>query len=234
MDVSVVIPVNNEVENIEPLVEDLLDVLGQAGKSFEILFVDDGSGDGTPDLIGQLRASNPAIRMIQFDANYGKTAALKAGFAAARGEILIIMDGDRQNDPVDIPRFLEEMENNDIVCGMRRKRLDSKWRLIQSRIANRIRDAITGDGVGDSGCGYQALRRACLKDIKLYEGMHRFLPCLFQLEGYRFAQIPVRHHPRIAGRSKYPFWSRLRRALVDLLAVRWMIKRTIRYNIVDE
>ncbi len=94
-------------------------------------------------------------------------------------------------------------------------------------MANRVRDAVTGDGVRDSGCGYQALRRACLKDIKLFEGMHRFLPCLFQLEGYRFAQIPVIHHPRTAGVSKYPFWSRLRRSVVDLLAVRWLIQRTI-------
>lgn len=231
MDLSIVIPVKNELENLEPLTEELLDVLGQTGKSHEIVFIDDGSDDGSPELIERLRAANPAIRLVRFDRNYGKSAALKAGFAAARGDIIIIMDGDRQNDPADIPKFLEAIEGGDIVCGIRQKRLDSKWRLIQSRIANRIRDKVTGDGVRDSGCGYQALRRACLKDIKLFEGMHRFLPCLFQLEGYRFNQIPVRHHPRTAGVSKYPFWSRLRRAFVDLLAVNWMKNRTIRYKI---
>ncbi|MCE5228857.1 glycosyltransferase family 2 protein [bacterium] len=231
LDLSVVIPVKNERENIEALVEELLEVLRETGRSFEVLFIDDGSDDGTVEEINRRRAAEPAIKLVRFDRNYGKSAALKAGFQAAEGEIVIIMDGDRQNDPVDIPRFLEAIEGFDIVCGVRRKRLDTKWRLIQSRIANRIRDAITGDGVRDSGCGYQALRRACLKDIKLFEGMHRFLPCLFQLEGYRFNQIPVMHHPRTAGVSKYPFWSRLRRAFVDLLAVRWMINRTIRYKI---
>lgn len=231
MDLSIVIPVRNEAENIEPLTEELLDVLGQTGKAFEVIYVDDGSDDGSPELIEQLRADNPAVRLVRFDRNYGKSAALKAGFAAAGGEIVIIMDGDRQNDPVDIPRFLEAIQGCDIVCGIRRRRLDSWWRLMQARVANRVRDAVTGDGVRDSGCGYQALRRACLKDIKLFEGMHRFLPCLFQLEGYRFGQIPVIHHPRTAGVSKYPFWSRLRRALVDLLAVGWMKKRTIRYRI---
>lgn len=235
MDLSIVIPVKNERENLEPLTGELVEVLGQTGKSYEIVYIDDGSDDGSPELIERMRAANPAIRLVRFERNYGKSAALKAGFAAAEGDIIIIMDGDRQNDPVDIPRFIEAMEEgNDIVCGVRRRRLDSKWRLIQSRIANRIRDKVTGDGVRDSGCGYQALRRACLKDIKLYEGMHRFLPCLFQLEGYKFSQIPVLHHPRTAGVSKYPFWSRLRRAFVDLLAVNWMKNRAIRYRIRQE
>jgi glycosyltransferase involved in cell wall biosynthesis len=229
-----VIPIKNESGNLPFLVEDLNKVLRPLGKAFEIVFIEDGSTDNSYEIILQLQAQNPEIRCIRFDRNYGKSAALQAGFERARGEFIIIMDGDRQNDPVDIPKFLEAIQNVDIVCGYRARRLDHKWRLIQSRIANRIRNAFTHDGVRDSGCGYQALRRACLRKIKLYGGMHRFLPCLFQMEGYTFAQIPVLHHPRVAGISNYPFWQRLRRATVDLFAVRWMLYRRIAFKVSEE
>ena len=197
-------------------------------------FIDDGSTDNSYQVILQLQAQDPLIRALRFDRNYGKTAALTAGFERARGDVIIIMDGDRQNDPQDIPQFLEKIKDYDIVCGYRARRLDSWWRLKQSRIANWIRNKFTHDGVRDSGCGYQALRRSCLTKIRLYGGMHRFLPCLFQMEGFSFAQIPVLHHPRTAGVSNYPFWQRLRRATVDLLAVRWMLYRHIRYQVSDE
>lgn len=234
IDISIVVPIRNESENVPALVEDLQKVLKPRAQCFEILFIDDGSTDSSYAVIQELKRLHPEIRVIKFERNYGKTAALQAGFERALGEVLIIMDGDRQNDPVDIPGFLEKIKDYDIVCGYRARRLDSKWRLIQSRIANRIRNAFTHDGVRDSGCGYQALRRECLKKIKLYGGMHRFLPCLFQMEGFTFAQIPVLHHPRVAGVSNYPFWQRLRRATLDLLAVRWMLYRRIAYKISEE
>ena len=171
------------------------------------------------------------MRGIRFARNRGKTAALEAGFARAAGEFVVIMDADGQNDPEDIPALLDALREADIVCGTRRRRLDSKFRLVQSRVANGIRNAITRDGILDSGCGYQAFRRACLPSIKLREGMHRFLPCLFKIEGYRLAQVPVGHHPRSAGRSNYHFWSRTVQATLDLMAVRWMIVRSLRYRI---
>jgi dolichol-phosphate mannosyltransferase len=231
---SIVVPVKNESENLPLLVEDLRCVMASRPEAYEIVFIEDGSTDNSYQVIRQLQAQHPAIGCIKFDRNYGKSAALTAGFARARGEVIIIMDGDRQNDPADIPQFLEKVKDYDIVCGYRVRRQDSWWRLKQSRIANRIRNAFTHDGVRDSGCGYQAFRRACLKDVRLYSGMHRFLPCLFQMEGYSFAQIPVRHHPRRAGVSNYPFWQRLRRSTMDLLAVRWMLHRHIRYQVSDE
>lgn len=234
VDLSVVIPIKNESENLPLLVRDLMAVLSQCKETYEILFIDDGSTDDSYQVMRQLQAEQPCIRAIQFDRNYGKTAALSAGFERARGEVIIIMDGDRQNDPVDIPKFLEAIRGHDIVCGYRARRLDSWFRLAQSRIANRIRNKFTRDGVRDSGCGYQALRRACLAKIRLYGGMHRFLPCLFQMEGFSFTQIPVLHHPRTAGVSNYPFWQRLRRACVDLFAVRWMLFRRISYKVSDE
>lgn len=234
IDLSIVIPIKNERDNLPLLMNDLRKALAGRPETFEVIFVDDGSTDDSFDVMLKLQQEYPEIRILRFDRNYGKTPALSAGFARARGEVIVIMDGDRQNDPADIPNFLEAIRDCDIVCGYRRKRLDSRWRLIQSRIANRIRQAFTHDGVRDSGCGYQALRRSCLTRIHLFGGMHRFLPCLFQMEGFRFRQIPVLHHPRTAGVSKYPFWQRLRRSTLDLLAVRWMLHRRVRYTISDE
>lgn len=234
LDLSIVVPVKNESGNLTFLVEDIFKALQPVGTRFEIVFIEDGSTDNSYEVILKLQAAHPQIRCIRFDRNYGKSAALQAGFERARGEAIVIMDADRQNDPVDLPKFIEKVKEFDIVCGIRAKRLDSKWRLVQSRIANRIRNAFTHDGVRDSGCGYQALRRSCLKKIKLYGGMHRFLPCLLQMEGYTFAQIPVLHHPRMAGVSNYPFWQRLRRSVLDLFAVRWMIYRHIAYKISEE
>jgi glycosyltransferase involved in cell wall biosynthesis len=234
VDVSVVIPIRNESENMPHLVGDLFNALLPTGYTFEIIFIDDGSTDNSWTVMLGLRKQHGEIRCVKFELNAGKSAALQAGFERARGRYILIMDGDRQNDPVDIPRFLEKLKDYDIVCGFRANRLDSKWRLIQSRIANRIRNRFTRDGVHDSGCGYQAFRRACLKNIKLYGGMHRFLPCLFQLEGFTLAQIPVLHHPRVAGVSNYPFWRRFRRATIDLFAVRWMLKRRIAFKVQEE
>jgi glycosyltransferase involved in cell wall biosynthesis len=234
VDLSIVIPIKNESENLSLLMADLLAVLAQGRETYEIIFIDDGSTDCSCQVLEQLQLQSPVLRAIRFDRNYGKTAALSAGFEQARGDTIIIMDGDRQNDPLDIPHFLKALEEgHDIVCGYRIKRSDNWFRRLQSRIANRIRNLFTHDGVHDSGCGYQAMRRECLKKIRLYSGMHRFLPCLFQMEGFSMAQIPVRHHPRMAGVSKYPFWRRLRRAGIDLIAVRWMLSRRIAYRMID-
>lgn len=233
MDFSIVIPVKNESLNLPGLVNDIASACKPLGKSFEVVFIDDGSTDNTYGVIKDLAKQHDFIRALQFDRNYGKTAALEAGFEKAQGEVIIIMDGDRQNDPCDIPKFLEQIPPYDIVCGYRQKRLDSWFRLAQSRFANKIRNSITKDGVRDSGCGYQAFRKECLKKIKLHTGMHRFLPCLFQMQGFKFSQIPVKHHPRSAGVSNYPFFSRTLGPLNDLFAVRWMQNRKIDYRVKD-
>jgi len=212
-------------------VRDIETVCREMNRQYEVVFVDDGSTDNTCRVIRDLMEQYPFVQYIQFDRNYGKTAALEAGFEKARGEVIVIMDGDRQNDPSDIPSFLEKIPPYDIVCGYRVRRRDSWFRLAQSRFANKLRRMVTNDGVRDSGCGYQALRKECLTRIKLFTGMHRFLPCLFQMEGFRFTQIPIKHHPRRAGVSNYSFFSRTLGPLKDLWAVRWMMKRNIAYRI---
>jgi glycosyltransferase involved in cell wall biosynthesis len=229
---SLVVPVKDEAENLPALVSQIREALRDDVGGWELICIDDGSTDDSVAVLRRLRAETGInLRVIVFDRNYGKTAALAAGFERAAGEIVVIMDADCQNDPADLPAFLDAIADKDIVCGFRARRLDSRFRLWQSRLANRIRNRFTRDGVRDSGCGYQAIRRDLLRKVKLYEGMHRFLPCMVQMEGGRFGQIEVRHHPRIRGQSKYPFWSRLRRAAVDLWAVRWMIDRRIAFTI---
>lgn len=235
VDLSLVIPVKNESGNLPLLFADIVKVMAARPERYEIVFIEDGSTDDSYAVLARLKQQNPGlIRLIKFERNFGKSAALAAGFERARGEYIIIMDADRQNDPVDIPKFLDAVRQYDIVCGYRQKRLDNWFRLAQSRIANRIRNWFTHDGIRDSGCGYQALRRACLGKIRLYGGMHRFLPCLFKMEGFQLGQVPVLHHPRTVGVSNYFFWTRLRRSLLDLLAVRWMIYRHIAYRVSEE
>ncbi|HSE94822.1 MAG TPA: glycosyltransferase family 2 protein [Methylomirabilota bacterium] len=231
---SVVIPAYNEAANVEACYREVRGVLEALGQSFEILFVDDGSTDGTfPTLAGLARA-DPRLRVLRLRRNAGQTAALDAGFRAARGDVIVTMDADLQNDPADIPRLLAALVGNDAACGWRVNRRDPWTKRAASRIANRVRRYVTGDGIHDTGCTLKAFRREALGRLRLYRGMHRFLPALIRLDGFRVTEVPVGHRPRRAGQSKYGNWGRLWTGLADLWAVRWMARRHLRYEIDEE
>jgi len=233
VDLSVVAPVFNERENLDALVAELIETLDPTGLRFEILLVDDGSTDGSSERITELaRNHGGRLRGIHFRVNRGQTAAFDAGFRAARGRYVVTIDADLQNDPRDIPRLLVALERHDAAVGFRERREDNWLRRVSSRIANWIRNRLSADDIIDTGCSLKAFRRDCLADLKLYTGMHRFLPTLLRIEGYRVTQIPVGHRPRRAGTSKYGVGNRAIRAFADLLAVRWMKKRRLGYEVV--
>jgi glycosyltransferase involved in cell wall biosynthesis len=227
---SIVIPVYNEVENIRPLVEQLRAALVDWHGPLEFLFVDDGSTDGTLDALRTAQATDRRIRVAHFRRNLGQTAALAAGFRLARGRALVTLDGDLQNDPAEIPRLVALLQNWDVVCGVRVRREDNWWKRISSRIANGFRNWATRDDIIDTGCTLKAFRRESLERLELYRGMHRFLPTLLKMKGCRVTQVPVRHRPRLHGRTKYGTWGRLVKGLADVWAVRWMQKNWIDFE----
>jgi dolichol-phosphate mannosyltransferase len=231
---SVVIPVKDERDNLPSLTEQLLKVLGSQEGSrtapFEIWYIDDGSTDGSGPLLDKLAAQHPEVRVLHFDRNYGKTAALDAGFRHTTGELVVELDGDLQNDPADIPKLISMAAQYDLVCGWRQDRHDSLIRKLSSRIAFLVRNMVTRDGVHDTGCPLKVFRRAVLERLQLFEGMHRFFPTLALMHGFTVTEVPVRHYPRVHGRSKYGLWNRLFASLYDLVAVRWMMRRVLRYK----
>ena len=231
---TVVIPAYNERANVEPCYRELVGVLEAHGQSFEVVFVDDGSSDGTGDVLRQLAGADPRIRVLRLRQNAGQTAALHAGFQAAQGAVVVTMDADLQNDPHDIPKLLAALPGHDAVCGWRVDRHDPWTKRIASRIANRVRDRFTRDGVHDTGCTLKAFRRQAIQGLHLYRGMHRFLPALLQMEGMRVTEVSVSHRPRQAGVSKYGNWGRLWAGLADLFAVRWMARRRLEYEVEEE
>lgn len=232
--ISVVIPAYNEIESLRPLTEELLEVMRGLGQEFEILFVDDGSRDGTRDLMRRLAGEHAEVHFIGFKQNRGQTAAMAAGFKHIRGDIVVTLDADMQNDPRDIPRLLEKLDNYDVVCGWRQKRHDSLVRRVSSRVANYVRNKLSNEEIVDVGCSLKVYKRECVDKLKLFEGMHRFLPTLVKLEGYSVIEVPVNHRPRELGTSKYNIRNRIMKAFLDLLAVRWMKRRYIRYEIEEE
>jgi dolichol-phosphate mannosyltransferase len=231
IDISVVVPVYNEEENLPVLIPQIAEVLGPLGRTYEMIFVDDGSQDRSRHLLKEMALQYPEIRILGFKKNCGETAAGAAGIKEARGGIVVTIDADLQNDPRDIPRMLDHLNEYDMVTGWRQKREDSWVKRITSKIANRIRNSLSGEEIQDSGCTFRVYKRECLRDIKLYNGMHRFIPTLVKMEGYRVIEIPIAHHPRKFGVSKYTTWNRMWRAFIDLLAVKWMKSRHIRYEI---
>ncbi len=231
---SVVIPVFNEAESLGPLWTELQPVLDGLGRPYEVIFVDDGSQDQSRDLIKTLRDQHTEVHLVSLRRNAGETAATDAGFRAARGQVVLTMDSDLQNDPKDIPLLLDHLSSWDAACGFRIKREDSWIRRVSSRIANGVRNAITQERIRDSGCTFRAIRRECLAALKLYSGFHRWLPTLLRLEGFRVIEVPVNHRPRRFGRSKYGIRNRLWRGLYDLLVVRWMKRRHLRYEVIEE
>jgi dolichol-phosphate mannosyltransferase len=225
-DISVVVPVYNEEENVVTLQNEISRAL--SGKKFEIIFVDDGSSDATAANI----VPGPEIRVLRFEKNAGQSAATYAGLHAARGATVILMDGDLQNDPADIPKLLAEMARGaDLVCGYRASRKDTVVKRITSRIANFVRSRFTGDGVRDTGCGLKAMRRECVEAMVPFKGMHRFVPALVKGAGYQLVEVPVNHRPRQFGQSKYGLGNRAIRATVDMFGVRWLLARRLHYKI---
>ncbi len=226
--VSVVVPVFNEEENVSILQSELRAAL--SGLDYEIVFVDDGSTDRSAEKI----EIAPNIRILRFERNTGQSAALYAGIRAARGETIVMIDGDLQNDPADIPRLLEQISRGaDLACGYRAKRKDTITKRMTSRIANFVRSRFTKDYVRDTGCTLKAMRRECADALVPFKGMHRFIPALIRGAGHRLVEIPVNHRPRRFGRSKYGFGSRALRATVDMFGVRWLLSRHFNYKIRD-
>jgi len=228
---SVVIPLKNEAGNIVGLVQELEPVMDALNSSWELICIDDGSTDNTRSILSDLAAHNTRIRTIFFKKNYGQSSAFDAGFKAATGQYVITLDGDGQNDPKDIPLLIDLIKECDLVCGIRTKRKDSLIKRWISKTANFIRSRICDDGVQDTGCSLKVYRKDALDRIKLFHGMHRFLPALFKMEGFRIKQIPVNHRERLKGKSNYNFFNRSLNTIADLLAVRWMLKRRLHYQI---
>ena len=236
VDLSVVIPVYNEEENLPHLWPELRSVLEPLGLTFEAVFVDDGSRDRSAELIRGFRDVDPRVRLVRLKANAGETAATDAGFKAARGRWVVTMDADLQNDPHDIPTLLSHLDRWDAVTGWRvnRGEGDSLVRRISSRVANRTRNLISDESIQDSGCTFRAFRRECLRGLVLYRGFHRFIPTLLKMRGYRVIEVPVRNRPRRFGQSKYGVLNRLFVATADLLVVRWMKNRLLRYEVAED
>ena len=232
--VSIVVPCYNEEGNIVPLTDAIRNALKDEGFDYEVILVNDGSRDRTLQVMREVREKDDRIRIIDFEKNAGETAGIDAGVRGARGQFVVVMDADLQNDPLDIPALLAKVRSDgfDVACGTRVKvRKDSWLRRISSRIANYVRNKLSDEDISDSGCTFRAFRRECFNNIKLYTGMHRFLPTLFRIEGFTICEVPVRHHDRFAGKSKYGVWNRVFKAFADLLAVRWMKKRHLNYRI---
>lgn len=227
-EISVVVPLFNEEENTPILQSELRSALN--GLDHEIIFVDDGSIDRTIERI----EIAPNIRVIRFEKNSGQSAAIYAGLQASRGATLVLIDGDLQNDPADIPRLLAEIaRGGDLVCGYRARRKDTLLKRLTSRIANSVRSRFTKDGVRDTGCTLKAMRRECVSALVPFKGMHRFIPALVKGAGYRLVEIPVNHRPRRFGQSKYGLGNRALRATIDMFGVRWLLSRRLNYKTRD-
>jgi glycosyltransferase involved in cell wall biosynthesis len=235
--ISVVVPIKDERDNLLALTDQLLKVLQGREESksapFEIIYVDDGSTDGSSSVLDRLAAEHQAVTVLRFDHNYGQSAGFDAGFKRSSGALVVTMDGDLQNDPEDIATLLPYAKEYDLVCGWRTERHDTMMRKISSRIANAVRSAVTGDRVHDTGCSLKVFRRCVIDRIHLFNGMHRFFPALALMHGFTVTEVPVRHHPRRHGISKYGVGNRLFKGLYDLLAVRWMQTRVLRYRLKD-
>jgi len=223
---SVVVPLYNEEESVAILQRELADAL--SGLDYEIIFVDDGSKDKTVSQI----APDPRIRVLRFEKNVGQSGAIFAGLQAIRSEVAVLIDGDLQNDPADIPRLLAAISRGaDLVCGYRAQRKDTLLKRLSSRIANFVRSRFTRDRVRDTGCTLKAMRRDCIGALVPFKGMHRFIPALVKGAGYRVIEVPVNHRPRRFGHSKYGLGNRALRATIDMFGVRWLLSRRLDYKL---
>lgn len=233
VEVSIIVPVKDERESIESLAAEVTSVMNRHPWSWECLWVDDGSTDGSLQIIQRLCASDPHHRYLAFQCNTGQSAAFCAGFREARGYVLATMDGDGQNDPADIPGLVKLVLSGktDMANGYRAKRHDTWLRKLASRIANGFRNKVTGKTVRDVGCSTRAFRRECTASLPQFRGMHRFLPTLVSMQGFTLGELPVNHRPRIRGRSKYTINNRLWVGLLDTFGILWLRKRGFTYRI---
>src|SRR6266705_6480324 len=233
---SLVIPCYNEEGNLRPLIAAIHEAVDRLDLAYEIVITDDCSKDNSWEILKELAASDPRIRVQRFAFNCGESAASWAGLKAAQGQYLVTLDADLQNDPQDLPKFLEALKQFDCVCGTRvqtRDKGDNFIRIASSSIANWVRNKLSGEQISDAGCTYRAFKRECIGNVKFFKGMHRFLPTLFKMEGFTVTEIAVANNPRFAGQSHYGVWNRLFASFYDLLAVRWMKKRMCRYEIAE-
>ena len=235
-DLSIIVPVYDEEDSLSPLWTELREVLDRLGLAFEVIFVDDGSRDRSAEIIRGFREADPRVRLVRLKENGGETAATDAGFKAVRGRRVVVMDADLQNDPRDIPTLLSHLDHWDAATGWRVQRAqgDGLVRRVSSRIANGLRNWVSDESIHDSGCTFRAFRRECLRGLVLYRGFHRFIPTLLKMRGYRVIEVPVSHRPRRFGRSKYGVFNRAVVAGADLLAIRWMKARLLRYEVVED
>ncbi|MDD4735959.1 MAG: glycosyltransferase family 2 protein [Kiritimatiellae bacterium] len=228
LDISVVVPVFNEEDNVATLLREIDAAVKPLEKTYEVIYVDDRSTDQSLEVLRKLKQENSSVRVLRHGINSGESAASLTGMAHARGDVIITMDADLQNDPADIPELLRNLSDDvAAVCGVRRKREDDFVKRISSKIANRFRNSVTGDRIADAGCTYRALRRSALRDIPVFNGLHRFLPTILRIQGFQVTEILVHHRPRTAGVSKYGVGNRAWRGVVDCFAIRWFRKRSV-------
>jgi dolichol-phosphate mannosyltransferase len=233
-EISLVVPCYNEEGNLRELIKVIRAAVEPLQTNYEVVITDDCSRDKSWEILKELAAGDQRIRVQRFAYNCGESAASFAGLKAARGKYLITLDADLQNDPRDMPKFLEALKQFDCVCGTRVKMRgegDHFVRVVSSRIANSVRNRLSGEQISDAGCTYRAFKRECIANLKFFKGMHRFFPTLFKIEGYTVTEIEVSNNPRFAGRSNYGVWNRLFASFYDLLAVRWMKKRMFQYEV---
>jgi dolichol-phosphate mannosyltransferase len=235
-DLSVVFPVYNEEENLPILLREIAASLDGKGWTYEIVAVDDGSSDRSLEVLHASRATHPTLRVLALAKNSGQTAALDAAWRAARGRMVVSLDADLQNDPADIPQMVRRLEEttSDMVIGVRVNRQDTWSRKLQSRIGNGVRNWITGDQITDTGCSLKLVKREAIDRVRLFTGMHRFLPTLVRYAGYKVIEMPVNHRARQFGVSKYGAMNRAFRGLADCFAVRWMGTRMLKYDVHEE
>ncbi|MCK5878157.1 MAG: glycosyltransferase family 2 protein [Holophagae bacterium] len=234
MELSIVIPIYNEEENIVSLVGEILNALKDFKENFEVVLVDDGSKDNSLPLMKQVHKEYPDIvQYVSFTENNGQTAAFIAGFRASRGRLVATLDGDRQNDPSDLPGMIEKLNASDVdmVNGIRRKRQDNWVRKFSSKIGNGFRNWLTKEQVSDVGCSIRVMKRECVAEIPCFNGLHRFFPTLVRMKGFKITEIPVNHRERTLGVSKYGVLNRAFVGFHDTLAVRWMLKRVLNWQV---
>jgi dolichol-phosphate mannosyltransferase len=228
---SFVIPVNNEEENIPLLLKELDSVIVKLPCKSEAVIVDDGSKDESRKLLIEGKKKYSWLRLVFLDKNHGQSAAFHAGFSQAKGEVIITMDADLQNDPADVLRLLEFYPEYDVVAGTRTNRHDSFIRFLSSKIGNGFRNALTNETIADTGCSLKVFKAEYIKKVPLFNGMHRYYPTMCRIQGATIKEVPVSHRPRTKGRSHYGISNRMLRGIFDVLAVRWMIKRTVIYSV---
>ncbi|MCX8116824.1 MAG: glycosyltransferase family 2 protein [Desulfobacterota bacterium] len=231
LELSVVVPVFNEEENLPLLIPRLSKVLNSLGLGYEMIFVDDGSSDRSREVLKEMVSLYPGLRIIGLKKNRGLSTALLVGMREAKGRTIVTLDSDLQNDPEDIPKLLGYLDRYDMATGWRQKRDDPWLKRVSSKIANRVRNWLSDEQIHDSACTLRAFKRECLAEIPTFNGMHRFLSTLVKMGGHRVIEVPVAHHPRRFGQSKYNIRNRAVRAFVDLLGVRWLKSRRIQYEI---